>query len=338
MADNQAESSANQQMPTPYRTGSRAHHHAQPQFQDQLSEEYTIDTPENVSFGYEVAGIGSRFVAALIDNIILGVLLFGLNIAVIVALASLAGDTSSFESGLESAEEDWVAGVVIAIYALLNFAIWWGYYMLFEWLWHGQTIGKRTTRIRVVRADGAPLSFVPVAVRNLVRIVDFLPAGYGVGVVTMFCNRQSRRLGDFAAGTLVVKDQGELTLAALMASIPKTVPTTLRTELPPETLPDSLPPDMSPNMPTVTPELTPDQDWSGIRRLTAADYELVQETLTRYRSGKLGSALLSRVARAIATKLERAPSSQLDGMNRNTPADQAAFLEAVAAAYGRWVR
>jgi uncharacterized RDD family membrane protein YckC len=333
MADNQASSSTSSTNQTA-RNQNRAPNRTQPQFQDQLSEEYTIDTPENVSFGYEVAGIGSRFVAALIDNIILGILLVGLNIAVIVALASLAGDGSSIESGLESAEEDWVAGLVIAIYALLNFAIWWGYYMLFEWLWHGQTIGKRTTRIRVVRSDGAPVSFVPVAVRNLVRIVDFLPAGYGVGVITMFCNRQSRRLGDFAAGTLVVKDQGELTLAALMASIPKTAPAMLRTELPV----DSLPPNTSVDIANATPELTPDQDWSGIRRLTAADYELVQETLARYRSGKLDSALLGRVARAIATKLEQASSSQLDGINRDTPADQAAFLEAVAAAYGRWVR
>jgi uncharacterized RDD family membrane protein YckC len=304
----------------------RARGRATAQFQDELSEEYTIDTPENVSFGYEVAGIGSRFVAALIDNMILGILLFGLNIALIVALAALAGDTATLDQGLEPSEEDWVAGLAIALYALLNFAIWWGYYMLFEWLWHGQTIGKRTTRIRVVRTDGAPVSFVPVAVRNLVRIVDFLPAGYGVGVVTMFCNRQSRRLGDFAAGTLVVKDQGELTIDQLMASIPKTMPAKLRTELPQEAMLEA------------APELTPDQDWSGIRRLTAADYELVQETLARYRSGSLDKTLLRRVAGAIATKLEQAPSSQLERIDRAAAAEQVAFLDAVAAAYGRWVR
>lgn len=301
------------------------------QFQDQLSEEYTIDTPENVSFGYEVAGIGSRFIAALIDNILLLVLLVGLNIALIVALASLAsGDTATLEPVLEQSEPDWVEGFVIAVYALLNFAIWWGYYMLFEWLWHGQTIGKRTAHIRVVRLDGAPLSFVPVAVRNLVRIVDLLPMGYGVGVVTMFCNSQSRRLGDFAAGTLVVKDQGEITLESLMASLPNATPPAssvpLRTALPAEPLPPS------------TPELTPDQDWSGIRRLTPGDYALVQETLARYRSGQLDGTLLRRVATAIATKLERTPSLTIDGADQTTVAGQAAFLDAVAAAYGRWVR
>jgi uncharacterized RDD family membrane protein YckC len=292
------------------------------QFRDQLAEEYTIDTPENVTFGYEVAGIGSRFVAAMLDNVILTVILVGLNVALVVALAAMAENSPPIEVQLAEVEEDWVAGALIAIYALLNFLIWWGYYLLFEWLWHGQTPGKRSARIRVVRADGAPLSFVPVAVRNLVRPVDFLPAGYALGVITMFCNRQSRRLGDFAAGTLVVKDQGEVTIQQLMAQIPKTAPTSLRTAEP--TL--------------ATPDLPPDQDWSGIRRLNSADYELVQETLARHKGGQLDAALLRRVATAIATKLEGAPSSQLEKLTRATVAEQVAFLNDVATAYGRWVR
>jgi uncharacterized RDD family membrane protein YckC len=307
-----------------YQADSRADQHVRyrGRSQNQLSEEYTIDTPENVTFGYEIAGIGSRFIAALIDNIILGVLLLGLNIALLVLVSTLGGDPSSVEQSLEQSSEDWVVGLIIAIYALLNFVIWWGYYLLFEWLWHGQTVGKRVAHIRVVRLDGAPVSFVPVAVRNLVRVVDFLPVGYGVGVVTMFCNRQARRLGDFAAGTLVVKDQGELTLDSLLTPSTKPSPTTTSTRQAPE----------------ASPELAPDQDWSGIRRLTPADYELVQETLARYRTGSLEGALLARVAAAIATKLDRAPSSQLDNISRATPADHMAFLDAVAVAYGSWVR
>jgi uncharacterized RDD family membrane protein YckC len=299
------------------------------QLQDQLSEEYTIDTPENVSFGYEVAGIGSRFIAALIDNIILLILLIALNVAVIVAIAALNGDSSSIDQGLESADENWIAGLVIALYALLNFLIWWGYYMIFEWVWHGQTIGKRAVRIRIVRLDGAPVTFVPVAVRNLVRIVDFLPAFYAVGVVTMFCNRQSRRLGDFAAGTLAIKDQGALTLESLMSSVPKAPASTLRTDLPLDHVNTAVVDSGTDS----SAELTPDQDWSGIRRLTPSDYELVQETLARYRKGSLDKALLRRVAAAIATKLERPPSSQLEGVD-----EAVAFLDAVAVAYGRWVK
>jgi uncharacterized RDD family membrane protein YckC len=306
------------------------------QFQDQLSEEYTIDTPENVTFGYEVAGIGSRFIAALIDSIILVTLLVGLNIVVLVALGTLAGNDSSIDSSLEQIDEDWVGNFVIAIYALLNFAIWWGYYMLFEWLWHGQTIGKRAVHLRVVRTDGAPVSFVPVAVRNLVRVVDFLPVAYAVGVVTMFCNRQSRRLGDFAAGTLVVMDQGELTLDALMTAVPTTPTTTLRTNLPPE---DTSPVSSLPGTPsTSAPELSPNEDWSNIRRLTPADYELVQETLARYHNGSIDMGLLRRVATAIATKLDRSSSSQVESVKLATTYDQVTFLRAVAAAYGRWVK
>jgi hypothetical protein len=172
--------------------------------------------------------------------------------------------------------------------------------------------------------------------------VDFLPVAYAVGVVTMFCNRQSRRLGDFAAGTLVVIDQGELTLDSLMASLPATPPSKLRTDLPPEPTPTTLPTADTfasvSSTSTSTPELTPDQDWSNIRRLTPADYELVQETLARYRNDTLDTALLRRVATAIATKLERASSSQVGSVSLTTTYDQVTFLRAVAAAYGRWVK
>lgn len=325
--------------------------HLQGGAQDRLYEEYTIDTPENVTFGYEVAGIGSRFIGALIDNLILGVLLLGLNIAVFVLLAYVGGNNISMSETLEETDQNWVAGLVIAIYALLNFAIWWSYYLLSEWLWHGKTVGKRIARIRVVRLDGSPVSFVPIAVRNLVRIIDFLPMGYGVGVVTMFCNRQARRLGDFAAGTLVVKDQGELTLDSLLPKTPSTTPSIA--SVPPALVTSptvasapvpasfSTEPFSTESISAAMPssdaahELTPDQDWSGIRRLTPADYELVQETIARYRADKLDRALLARVAGAIATKLNRASSLQLDQV---TTADPVTFLTDVAAAYGRWVR
>lgn len=298
-----------------------------PQFQDRLSEEYTIDTPENVTFGYEVAGIGSRFVAAFIDNLILTAILFALNIAVFVFLATLADNMPSSNFDEPSTDQEWVGYLVIAIYTLINFMIIWGYYLLFEWFWHGQTPGKRAAKLRVVRIDGSPVSFVPVAVRNLVRIVDMLPAAYGVGVVTMFCNRESRRLGDFAAGTLVIKDQGELNLTTLMAEMPQSAPAALRTEIPTEL-----------STAATSTELPIDQDWSSVRRLSAADYELVQETIARYRTFHLDTKLLSRVAIAIATKLEDIPSSSIEGIKQANAEGQLTFLKNVAAAYGRWMR
>ncbi|HXF63974.1 MAG TPA: RDD family protein, partial [Caldilineaceae bacterium] len=107
-----------------------------------LREEYTIDTPENVTFGYEVAGIGARFIAALIDTLLLGVGLLLLNILLVVLL-NLVGSNAVVRFDLEAQGPSWIEGLVIALYALLNFAVFWGYYILFELFWNGQTPGKR---------------------------------------------------------------------------------------------------------------------------------------------------------------------------------------------------
>ena len=169
---------------------------------DYMREEYTIETPENVSFGYEVAGIGNRFVGALIDALILGAVLTLLGILTSVVL----GITEGFANiTLNTNELSWAGGLVLAISTLVNFLLFWGYFAVFELVWNGQTPGKRVARTQVIRSDGSAVGFLGVAVRNLVRIVDFLPGGYLVDLVTMLLNRRARRLGDFAAGTLVVR-------------------------------------------------------------------------------------------------------------------------------------
>src|SRR4029078_5649079 len=81
-----------------------------------------------------------------------------------------------------------------------------GYYMVFEILWNGQTPGKRLVGVRVMRENGYPIRPVDAVIRNLVRIVDWLPATYGIGVLTMLLNKRSKRLGDFASGTIVVRE------------------------------------------------------------------------------------------------------------------------------------
>src|SRR5260221_12522374 len=78
--------------------------------------------------------------------------------------------------------------------------------MLFEILWNGQTPGKRMLGIRVIRENGYPMRPIDAVIRNLVRIVDWLPSGYGIGVLTMLLNKRSKRLGDFASGTIVVRE------------------------------------------------------------------------------------------------------------------------------------
>ena len=93
--------------------------------------------------------------------------------------------------------------------------------MAFELLWNGQTPGKRLANTQVVRANGAPAEFGEVAIRNVVRIIDFLPFAYAIGFVVMFLNRRSRRLGDFAANTLVIKRQDQVKLSDLISPAPR---------------------------------------------------------------------------------------------------------------------
>jgi len=157
-----------------------------------MSENLQIDTPENVVFGYKVAGIGSRFMAALVDSLLIAIL------EVLVYLLMLLVITKFMEA-------QWTSWL-IAIYSLIAFLFLWGFYIFFELLWNGQSPGKRWVGLRVVRTDGMPITLVESLVRNLIRLLDFMPIAYGVGVVTMFINSQSRRLGDLAAGTLVVYD------------------------------------------------------------------------------------------------------------------------------------
>ena len=95
---------------------------------------------------------------------------------------------------------------LFALAALASFLVTAGYYILFEIIWSGQTPGKRLLGVRVMRENGYPIRPVDAVMRNLVRIVDWLPAYYAIGVVSMLLNKRSKRLGDFAAGTIVVRE------------------------------------------------------------------------------------------------------------------------------------
>jgi uncharacterized RDD family membrane protein YckC len=152
-----------------------------------------IDTPENVVFGYEVVGIGSRFLAALVDTTIIGLLLMATNAILILVVVGGFDELSSASSFL------------LAMLSLISFAFFWGYYIFFEMTWNGSSPGKRQVGIRVIRADGTPITLAESVIRNLVRLIDFLPGAYGLGLVTMFIDSKARRLGDLAANTLVVR-------------------------------------------------------------------------------------------------------------------------------------
>lgn len=265
------------------------------------ADEYTIATPENVTFDYQVAGIGSRMIGALIDTLAIVLLLFMLNVLLVMALNSI--DDNGAVAADFSDDPGWLAGVIIAIYALINFSLIWGYYLIFELGWHGQTPGKRLAGTRIVKLDGSGPGFLEVAIRNLVRLVDFLPFAYALGFVVMFFNRDARRLGDFAAGTLVIRQPEAVRLEAIAQSAPRAAPGL-----------------------AFTPNAAPAVDVPNLRRLTGDDYQLICTVLDRQLRGSIDPALTLRLAHAIAARLE----TPLPGPGWR---DAQRFLYTVAEAY-----
>ena len=157
-----------------------------------------IETPENVELQRPLAGIGSRFIAGLIDLLLIFLVLLAVSIVMMIVVSS--GPFGILRDLQES------SGWVIAVWILVTFVIVWGYFAFFELGWNGQTPGKRQQRIRVVKASGAPIAVTDIFIRNLLRIVDFLPAFFGLAGVAMFVTRRCQRLGDIAAGTVVVSE------------------------------------------------------------------------------------------------------------------------------------
>jgi uncharacterized RDD family membrane protein YckC len=147
----------------------------------------SIRTPEGIVFSQLLAGPVSRFLAWLVD---------GLCISAIMTLVGI----------LVSAIGILSHGFATAFYVIAYFFISIGYGMTLEWMWRGQTIGKRIFRLRVVDVEGMRLQFNQIATRNLLRVVDALPAFYLVGGLTCWLNRNCQRLGDIAANTIVIRN------------------------------------------------------------------------------------------------------------------------------------
>ena len=158
-------------------------------------DQISIDTPELVSIEMPLAGIGSRFIALLIDYIIWSVAFF------LLAMVGLL--LSPALKAFNKLSAQWAEAIFIFVIFLFN----WGYFTLFEAFWNGRTPGKKMARIRVIQRSGRSIGLVESMARNLVRYVDQIPFFYAVGVITMFITRQHQRLGDLAAGTLVVRDR-----------------------------------------------------------------------------------------------------------------------------------
>jgi len=160
-----------------------------------LDDELVIETPERVELHYVLANVGNRFLAAAIDHLI--------QIVAALIVLLIAGSLTNWN--LFDGMSGWTAALLI----FLLFALYWGYFVFFETIWSGQTPGKRIMKLRVVREDGRPVRFFEVFVRNLIRLVlDIQPTfSYAVGVISIIFSPRSKRLGDFVAGTVVVKER-----------------------------------------------------------------------------------------------------------------------------------
>jgi uncharacterized membrane protein SpoIIM required for sporulation/uncharacterized RDD family membrane protein YckC len=164
--------------------------------------EVRVETPEHVAVGYRLADLGSRFTALLID----GVIIIGALLALWLGVPLLI--TSVFDS-IPPALAGWGLGTL----TLVSFTLSWGYFVYFEGFRDGQTPGKRWMGIRVVHDGGYPLTLQGAAIRNLLRAIDSQPAfTWLVGGATMLIHPGTKRLGDLAAGTVVVREQSELVL------------------------------------------------------------------------------------------------------------------------------
>jgi uncharacterized RDD family membrane protein YckC len=176
----------------------------------------SVRTAESVRLSYPLAGVGNRFLAAFLDVLFQSLLMVGL-----IILAGLLGAV------VQPPRE--VGLVAVGLFILLLFGVFWGYYLLFEGAWNGQTPGKRVAGVRVVKDDGSPVDFFAVLVRNLVRIVDFLPGFYAIGTLSILLTRKGQRLGDLAAGTVVVKARTERDFQSLRTrALPAAGPVTVR--------------------------------------------------------------------------------------------------------------
>lgn len=154
-----------------------------------------IETPEHVALGYELADLGSRFAALLADVILIGIVLVGIVLGGSFLLRPFQGLPA-------------LAGWGLALVLLTAFGLVWGYFIYFEGLRDGQTPGKRALGIRAVHDGGYPLTVRGAAIRNLLRLIDIQPApSWLVGGLFMMLHSQTKRVGDIAAGSIVVRER-----------------------------------------------------------------------------------------------------------------------------------
>ncbi len=157
-------------------------------------EKLNIDTPEQIALEFSLATVGSRFLALAIDTVIQ---------AAFAAVVLIVGLFAAWITLALDAVRPWILAALV----LGLFLIYYGYFAVFEAVWNGQTPGKRVIGLRVMHVSGRPVSVFEAILRNVIRIADQLPGIYAVGIVSVFVTERSQRLGDLAAGTVVVHER-----------------------------------------------------------------------------------------------------------------------------------
>jgi uncharacterized RDD family membrane protein YckC len=242
----------------------------------------TVETPEQVQLHLELAGLGTRSIAFILDALIRYGVLTGLVVGVILIFS--LGLHWDFDSvGASVGTRVLVVGLI-----LIYFAIEWAYFAVFEWLWNGQTPGKRAVHIRVLKDGGGPISFLDAALRNLLRPIDSSGPMCAFGILFIFFNRKHKRIGDLVARTIVVRER------------PKTVAQVLA--------------------PPVASPARVDSPFADLIRcipLASGEHEMINRYLQRRAS--LDYATRSRLAQQIAGVIVEKARAQAAGVELLTP-------------------
>ena len=253
-----------------------------------------IESPDHVEVAVDLAGVGSRFLALAVDTVIQGALVLGV-IIILMALSGLFGAV-----GLPALEGVFLA-IGIGAVAIINF----GYYIVCEMRMNGQTVGKRLVRIRVVKDTGEPIRFFDSALRNFVRVFEAAAGLYSISVVSVLISSQRKRLGDLAAGTIVVVASERLAPAHLAIDIA--------------------------NLP-MSDELRRSIR-AGIGAVTQEEYEFVTDLLAR--AAELPQQMATRMAVETGWKMMQKMGITPSGAESQTPHTYFVFLQAVAALYAQ---
>jgi uncharacterized RDD family membrane protein YckC len=172
----------------------------------ETEETLIIETPERVPLAFPLASIGNRFLAVAIDHTLQYIAIA----VVFIGFALIAGLGRSQIGVFESFERE-MPNWVIAVMIFVLFVLFTGYFALFEWLWDGQTPGKRLLKLRVIREDGRPVTLWEAIARNLLRIFDTFPGFfvpvYSIGLIAVFLSNRDQRVGDLFAGTVVIRER-----------------------------------------------------------------------------------------------------------------------------------